>query len=123
MYSPLHANAGPALPISNKGITIGGLLAATFFLPACGMMDLSIKHLNFDKTKAKSGQLAVLDIDYDQDEFTEPYQLELVRLRGSRKGYALRAPLYVEEKGGVHFMVAKQKEFKWFVGLQGRWEF
>ncbi|MFZ4124578.1 MAG: hypothetical protein ACOYJ2_00710 [Rickettsiales bacterium] len=123
MFRPLHANAEPALPISDKKISIGGLLALTIFLPACEMMDLSVKYLNFDKTKAKSNQLAVLNIDYDEDEFTEPYQLELVRMRGAQKGYALRAPLYKEEKGALHFSIAKQKEFKWFVGLQGRWEF
>ncbi len=101
---------------------IGACLAMVILLPACGFVDLSVKHFNFNKSKAKSNQLATINLHYDDDEFTPPYQLELVRTKNT-KGYAVRAPLYEEEKGALHFAVAKQKEFKWFIGLQGRWEF
>jgi hypothetical protein len=123
MASAFFANIDPALPISAKNLTMGGLLCTIILLPACGVVDLSVKHFNFDKSKAKSNQLAVMSLHYDDDEFTSPYDIELIRVKGVDKGYALRAPLYTEEKGALHFTVAKQKEMKWFFGLRGRWEF
>lgn len=123
MASAFSANVGSALPISMKTLTIGGWLSIAILLTACGYADLSVRHLNFDKSKAKSNQLAVLSLHYNDDEYAQPYAVELVRVKGAQKGYAVRAPLYEAEKGAVHFTVAKQKEFKWFFGLQGRWEF
>lgn len=117
------ANAGPASPITIKTLWIGRWCSLAIFLSACGFADLSVKYLNFDKTKAKSNQLAILDLHYDDDETTPPYAIELVRTKGAYKGYAVRAPLYAEEEGILHLTVAKQKEYKWFFGVQGRWEF
>lgn len=125
MASACFANEVSASPLSAKTLTIGGCLSIALFLSACGFADLSVRSLNFDKSKARSNELAVLNIHYDDDEFTPPYALQLVRVRGlhNQKGYAVRAPLYETEKGAMHFTVSKQKEFKWFFGLQGRWEF
>jgi hypothetical protein len=122
MASAIFENQGNALPITAKNLVIGRWCCIAFLLTACGYADLSVKHFNFDKSKAKSNQLAVLNLHYDDDEETPPYAVELVRTKTS-KGYAVRAPLYESEKGAVHFAVAKQKEYKWFFGLQGRWEF
>jgi|GEM_PF-4448501 len=123
MASAFFANGVSASPVAAKILLIGGWVSITCLLNACGYADLSVRHLNFDKSKAKSNQLAVLNVNYDDDEFTPPYAVELVRIKGAQKGYAVRAPLYEEEKGALHFTVAKQREFKWFVGVQGRWEF
>ena len=125
MASAFFANEDPVSPLSAKTLKIGGYLSIALLLGACGFADLSVRNMNFDKSKARSKELAVLNIHYDDDEFTPPYALELVRVRGlhNQKGYAVRAPLYQEEEGAIHFTVSKQKEFKWFFGLQGRWEF
>lgn len=123
MASAYFANEVSASPVTVKILLIGGWFSITCLLSGCGYADLKIRHLNFDKTKAKSNQLAVLSVNHDDDETTSPYVVELVRGKGAQKGYGVRTPIYEEEKGVMHFTVAKQREYKWFVGVQGRWEF
>ncbi|MFO0110232.1 MAG: hypothetical protein ACK52W_06850 [Alphaproteobacteria bacterium] len=127
MASEILAVPGKSSPISEKNLMIGVAALTVIFLSGCGYAEIAVPRLNYnsDISTAPRDQLADVRLRLSDDMMQEPYRVELVRTRGEQKGYAARSKLYEteDEKGKIHFTLAKQKEFKWFVGLQGRWEF
>jgi hypothetical protein len=127
MASEILAVSGKSSPISEKKLMIGAVALTVIFLSGCGYAEISIPRLNYNADMATTprDQMAELRLHLSEDVTQQPYRVELVRTRGNQKGYAARSKLYEteDEKGLIHFTLAKQKEFKWFIGLQGRWEF
>jgi hypothetical protein len=127
MASETLAVTGKSSPISEKNLMIGVVALTVIFLSGCGYAEIAIPRLNYnaDAATAPRDQLAEVRLHLSDDEKDEPYRIELVRTRDAYKGYAVRSEIYKseDEKGKIHFTVGKQKEYEYFIGLQGRWEF
>jgi hypothetical protein len=53
-------------------------------------------------------------------ESEEPFEVSLSRRKG---GYMIHTPAYVTEKTTAHWVISKDKEYRWFIGIRGRMEF
>ena len=134
MASADLAVTGNASPISVKNLMIGVVALTAFFVAGCGEAEIAMPEaelsvprlgLNPEKFPVTPDHLAVIQLRFSDEAHATPYRVELMRTRGANKGYALRSEVYEsdDKKGKIHFTIAKQKEYEWFVGFQGRWEF
>lgn len=55
--------------------------------------------------------------------FSEDQDAPKVEVYKVHKGYALKSNMHEGENHKTHFVVSKNKEYKWFTGLQWRYEF
>ncbi len=105
-------------------------LAALFLLPACQSVDYSVEREHFVRDTADSDNDALdtrgqIYVNLSESEIAKPYVINVNRVRNfTNKGYAIHAPL-VDNRDDfrTHFAVSRTKDYKWFSGLQMRWEF
>ena len=137
MASAYLAVTGNASPISVKNLMIGAVALTAVFVAGCGEAEMPMPKLpktelsvpklglNPEKFPMTPDHLAIIQMRFSEEVNATPYHIELIRTRGENKGYTLRSEVYEsdDKKGKIHFAIAKQKEYDWFVGFQGRWEF
>jgi hypothetical protein len=121
------------LPSLKRCARLACLVPLLFQLSACGYADYSVRKQNFmsDSASPENRSLGNVYLNLSQSETAKPYTVDFARVKtsrnfgGSNKGYAMLAPVYAnkDDKMKIHYTVSKTKDYKWFSGLQMRWEF
>lgn len=90
-----------------------------FILGACGMVDYDLKEKNLFAPASQNKDIGIVHFHYSDAD--EPYDVRLRRVKG---GYAMQAPLYESDDGShVNFTAMKNKDYKYFVGIEGKFTF
>jgi len=77
--------------------------------------------LNLQNIRVKNSYAAPFGkIHLRMSESDEPFDINLSRRQG---GYMLHTPAYETEKTHAHWVLSKDKQYKWFIGIRGRMEF
>lgn len=88
-------------------------------LGACGMVDYDLHEENLFAPSSNRKNIGVVHFHYADG--GEPYDVRLRRVKG---GYAVQAPLYETNEGShVNFTAMKNKDYKYFVGVEGKFTF
>lgn len=96
--------------------------SALLFCAACAVPQLSYS-LNTQNIRVKDPRLqspvGTIRLHMSDDDL-DPTEIGLSRVRG---GYTIHSLAYSDDDTVAHWVVAKDKEYKWFIGIRGRMEF
>lgn len=105
------------------------LIPCIVLLSACGRVDYSTERNQFftdsadsDSSDSTRGQVYV---NFSDSDIAKPYVVDFKRIRSNNnKGYGFQAPIYDDRDSfKTSLALTRTKEYKWFSGLQMRWEF
>lgn len=111
-------------PLPKKFWRLSAVFTAVGLLAACGAFDYSVDKQDFRRDHYKERTLGNVYLNYDDS--SDPYEMGVRRIH---RGYAVHAPIYDSEDKvkkthtRVHFTTQRTKDYKWFSGLQLRYEF
>lgn len=92
-------------------------------LSACGQQ----MGYNLDRTElnraTKTNKDIIGQVYFGEEHAKDRYNIDLRRDR-QRRGYQIQAPIYQDDDGmAFNYVVSRNKMYRWFSGLQLRYEF
>ncbi len=95
------------------------LLLSIGMASACGVVDYSLHNVNLTSTTPHDPDIGVIYFHYADD--AQPYVFHATHVK---HGYALQATLDEDGKDSrTSFVASRDKEYKYFVGIQSHYAF